>query len=452
MLYKPFAYQTFAKNFIIEHKEAGLFLDMGMGKTVSTLTAIEELKYDLFEVNRALVVAPKKVALEVWGPEQKKWDHLSRLRVTTLLGTAQERRQALQEDADVYVINRENVVWLVNELKGSWNFDMVVLDELSSFKAASSQRFRALKKIRKRVSRVVGLTGTPTSTGLLDLWPEMYLLDLGKSLGPTLTGYRDRYFVPDQRNASTIFSWKLRPGADAEIHERIAPVCVSMKIGDYVKLPGQVVTTHTFELSESIMSQYRRLERDCMLQHGGGEINAVNAGVLVNKLLQLSSGAVYDDSGEVHLFHDEKFEVLDSLIEQANGQSVVVYYTYKHELERLRAKYPKARHVLEPGAVQDWNDGKIEMLLAHPASAGHGLNLQYGGHIIIWLGWTCSLELYEQANARLRRLNQKYPVLVHRILAAGTFDARAACLLDERSRSLEDLLQAIKAQEELYGN
>lgn len=447
MEYKPYYYQAFAENFILENPEAGLLLDMGMGKTAISLTAADKLLNDYFAVRKVLVIAPLKPARETWPPEVKKWDHLRHLRLSLILGSKEERIAACGKDADIYIVNRENVVWLVDYYKSKWPFDMVIIDELSSFKSSKAQRFRALKKVRKYITRIVGLTGTPSPNGLLDLWPEIYLLDEGKALGKTLTGYRDTYFLPDKRNATTIFSWKLKEGAEEEIYKKIGGLCISMKSADYLQLPERLMLRREFELSANAMKLYKTLERDTLLPFADGDIDAPTAAVLTNKLLQAAGGAAYDENGKVKCLHEDKLEALDQLIEEANGQPVLVFYAFRHELDRVLARYPEAVDIKTKDAVSKWNAGKIPILLAHPASAGHGLNLQMGGHIAIWYSLPTSLELYQQANKRLHRPGQKETVLIHHVLMKGTYDYRVLDnILTPKEVRQDACIEALKAR------
>lgn len=445
MEYKPYYYQSFAEQFILDNPEAGLLLDMGMGKTVVSLTAANKLLYDYFAVRKVLVIAPLRPAKETWLPEVNKWDHLKHLTVSMILGSQSERVEGLRRDADIYIINRDNVVWLVDYYKSKWPFDMVIIDELSSFKSSKSQRFRALKKVRKYIRRIVGLTGTPGD--LLDLWPQMSLLDEGKALGRTLTGYRDTYFVPDKRNAVTIFSWKPKEGAAELIYKKLEGLCISMNAADYLQLPERLFIRHESELSAKAMELYKTLERDTLLPFADGDIDAPTAAVLTNKLLQAAGGAAYDENGAVKLLHEDKLEVLDRLIEEANGQPVLVFYAFRHERDRIMERYPEAVDIKEDSAVTRWNKGEIPILLAHPASAGHGLNLQEGGHIAIWYGLPTSLELFQQANKRLHRPGQKKTVLIHIILMRGTYDYRVLDnILTPKEIRQNALLEALKAR------
>ena len=447
MEYRPYYYQSFAEQFILDHPEAGLLLDMGMGKTAVSLTAADKLLYDYFAVRKVLVIAPLKPAKETWPPEIQKWDHLKHLTLSMILGSAQERIAALNREADIYIINRENVVWLVDYYKAKWPFDMVIIDELSSFKSSKAQRFRALKKVRKYIKRIVGLTGTPSPNGLLDLWPEMYLLDEGKALGKTLTSYRETYFLPDKRNATTIFSWKPKAGAEEAIYAKLDGLCISMKAADYLQLPERLFLRREVEMSEKAMALYKTLEKDTLLPFADGDIDAPTAAVLTNKLLQAAGGAAYDENGNVKYLHEDKLEALDQLIEEANGQPVLVFYAFKHERDRIMARYPEAVDIKEDSAVTRWNKGEVPIMLAHPASAGHGLNLQAGGHIAIWYGLPTSLELYQQANKRLHRPGQKETVLIHHILMRGTYDYKVLDdILTPKEIRQNALLEALKAK------
>lgn len=447
MVYQPFEYQTFTKEFIISHPAAGVFLDMGMGKTVTTLTAVEELMHDYFEVQKVLIIAPLKPAEETWPEELGKWDHLKDLSFSLILGSQEARREALRKDADIFIINRENVVWLIQELKNKWPFDMVVIDELSSFKSNKAQRFRALRRMRPKIRRIVGLTGTPAPNGLLDLWPQVYLLDEGKALGRTLSAYRDAFFSPDQRNRQVVYSWKLRDGAEQQIYQALQGLCISLDSAEYLNLPERRFIRHEFSLSDKALALYRKLEKETLLEFADGTVDGATAAVLRSKLLQLAGGAAYNDAGGVEVMHEEKLQQLDSLIEEANGQPVLIFYNYRHERDRILARYPEAVSIKDDGAVRRWNAGEIPILLAHPASAGHGLNLQQGGHIIIWFGPTDNLEYYLQANKRLHRPGQKQVVLIHHILARDTWDIPVmdSTLLPKEEQQ-NALLEAVRAR------
>lgn len=447
MKYNPFYYQAYAENYILQNPEAGLFLDMGMGKTVITLSAIHKLKFDYFSVNKVLVIAPLEPAKNTWPNELKKWEHLQDLTSETVLGSEKNRLEALSREADIYIVNRENVAWLVKHYKTKWPFDMVVIDELSSFKSNKSVRFKELKKVRKYINHIVGLTGTPSPNGLLDLWSQVYLLDEGKALGKTLTGYRDLYFLPDKRNAMTIFSWKLKDGAEKEIYKRLEGLCISMDSADYLQLPDRLDIQHEVILDDKAVETYKQLEKDMLLPFSDGDVDAGTAAILANKLLQVAGGSVYDENKNVREIHDAKLKALDNLIEEANGQPVLIFYSYKHECNRIQEKFPEAINIKQDGAVEKWNAGKIPILLAHPASAGHGLNLQSGGNIIIWYGLTWSLELYQQANKRLHRLGQTKTVLVHHLVSKGTLDEHVLnIVLSSKEKRQLSLLEAIKAR------
>jgi len=450
--FRPHVYQEFAINHILKNHASGLLLDMGMGKTVCALTAASDLLHDYFDVCRVLVIAPLRVAEDTWSREAEKWDHLRYLRVAKVLGPEKDRLRALDARADIWVVNRENVDWLVNHFGKKWPFDMVIVDELSSFKSASAKRFRALRKVRPLIKRIVGLTGTPAPNGLIDLWPQVYLLDMGERLGKTLTGYRDRYFVPDQRNKTVIFSWKPKPGADDAIQTRLADLCVSMSAKDWLVLPERINNEIRVKLPHKTKEQYEQLERDFLLPFTNGDVVANTAAVLSNKLLQLANGAVYDENGKVKTFHDEKLMALDEIIETSNGQSVLVFYSYRHDKDRIKEhlKRYKPRELLAESDIQEWNDGQVSVMLAHPASAGHGLNLQAGGNVIVWFGLPWSLELYQQANARLDRQGQKQGVIVHHLITEGTIDENVMAALAGKAKTQDALLEAVKARIQKY--
>lgn len=453
MRFYPHNYQQFAIQKVIEQKACGLFLDMGLGKTVITLTAINELLYNQLEVNKVLVIAPLRVALMTWASEADKWDHLKDLTISKVLGTEKQRIEALRENADIYIINRENTEWLVNYYGRSWPFDMVVIDELSSFKSHSSKRFKALRKVRPLCKRVVGLTGTPTPNGLIDLWPQMYLLDRGERLGSTITGYRKTYFVPARWNwqTGTVYSYSLKDDADEVIYKKISDICVSMKAEDYLEVPELIEIPVTVELSDRDYKRYQRMEKDLLLPiKDDTDIEALSAAALSNKLLQLANGAVYDENKKYHHIHDEKIKALEELIEAANGKPVIVYYNFRHDLERIRERFKEARTLETEKDIQDWNVGKIQILLLHPASAGHGLNLQAGGNIIIWFGLNWSLELYQQANARLHRQGQTSKVSCYLLVTKGTIDEDVIKALTTKAEGQDALLEAVKARIQKY--
>lgn len=449
MMYRAHVYQEYATQRIIDQDAVGLFVDLGLGKTVITLTAVDELLYDRFEVSRVLVIAPLRVAQDTWTRETAKWDHLKHLRIARVLGTEKQRRAALEEDADIWVINRENVDWLVNLYGQRWPFDMVVIDELSSFKASGTRRFRALRKVRPLIKRIVGLTGTPAPNGLIDLWPQVYLLDRGERLGKTITGYRERYFTPGRRNRTVVFTWEPKPGAHEQIYGRLEDLCVSMSAADWLELPERIDNTVPVTLPAPARRQYETLERELLLPLGeDSAVTAITAAVLANKLLQMANGAVYDLDGAAQELHTAKLEALDELVEAANGKPVLVYYAYRHDVDRLmrRLKAYGPRKLETAADVADWNAGRIPVLLAHPASAGHGLNLQDGGNTIVWFGLTWSLELYQQANARLHRQGQTERVIVHHLVAEGTMDEEVMRVLAGKAAGQDALLEAVKAR------
>ncbi|AXY38659.1 DEAD/DEAH box helicase [Bacillus velezensis] len=446
MKFKPHQYQEHAIKHIIDTHAAGLFLDMGMGKTVSTLTAVSDLLYDYFDVSNVLVIAPLRVAEDTWSRESEKWDHTSYLKVSKVLGPESSRIMALDTKADIYVINRENVEWLVNFYGKKWPFDMVVIDELSSFKSSKAKRFRALKKVRPFIKRIVGLTGTPAPNSLIDLWPQMYLLDQGERLGKTVTSYREKYFQPDQRNRTVIYSWKLKEGAEKAIHEKVSDICISMQARDWLQLPERIDNIVKVRMADKVKAKYKQLEKDLLLPFLDGDVVADTAAVLSNKLLQLANGAVYDENGEIQKLHDEKLNALEDIVDAANGKPILVFYSYKHDLERIRQKFKKAKTLDSSKEIADWNNGKIEMLLAHPASTGHGLNLQDGGHVIVWFGMTWSLELYQQANARLDRQGQKHSVIVNHLVTEGTVDEDVMRALEGKAVGQNALMEAVKAR------
>lgn len=450
MIYNPHPYQEFATNMILDQDAAGLFLDMGLGKTVATLTAIEQLLYDQFDARKVLVIAPLRVAQTTWPAEVRKWDHLNHLRISLVLGTAKQRRAALQAQADIYIVNRENVEWLVNEYGRDWPFDLVVIDELSSFKSSKAVRFRALRKVRPAIKRLVGLTGTPAPNGLIDLWPQVYLLDQGEHLGKTVTGYRDRYFEPGRRNRTVVFNWDPKPGAEEAIYKKLEDLCVSMSASDWLQMPEKIDVEVRVQLPDPARQAYFQLERDLILPFTEGDITADTRAILSNKLLQMANGAVYDEDRRVWKIHEVKLDALEDLVEAANGQPVLVFYAYKHDLQRIKDRLPSARELQTEKDIEDWNSGKVPVMLAHPASAGHGLNLQDGGHIIIWFGLTWSLELYQQANARLHRQGQQQGVIVHHLIAEGTIDDDVMRALAGKDDVQAALMEAIKARIEKH--
>lgn len=451
-IYNPHEYQTHCTQFILENTSAGLFLDMGLGKSVITLTALVDLLHDRFEVSKVLVIAPLRVAGTTWLDEVRKWDHLQNLTLSKVLGSAKERTMALYKKADIYTINRENAPWLVDFYKNDWPFDMVIIDELSSFKSPSAKRFKALKKVRHKIKRIVGLTGTPAPNGLLDIWSQIYLLDGGERLGRTFSGYRGRYFHPQKYiNGGIPTDYALNDDAEDKIYDRISDICISMKALEYLKMPEIIFNKIEVALSEKEMSLYRKLERDLLLPLEESDVDAANAAVLSNKLLQMSGGAVYDEYGDVQHIHDRKLEALEDLIEAANGKPVLIYYGFRHEKDRIKKCF-EAEEINTSGDIAKWNKGDMAIALCHPASAGHGLNLQSGGCTIIWFGVTWSLELYQQANARLWRQGQKQTVIINHILTRQTIDERVMQALDNKDTGQKALIEAVKARMELNKN
>lgn len=408
--------------------------------------------YDRFEVNKVLVVAPLRVAEDTWTKESAKWDHLRGLRVVRVLGSQAQRIRALETDADIYCINRENIPWLVKYYGTEWPFDGVVLDELSSFKSPSSKRFKAMRKVRPLIKHIVGLTGTPSPNGLIDLWAQIYLLDQGKRLGRTLTEYRNRYFNPGRRNGYVVYDWVPKDGAEDEIYRRISDICISMKACDYLKLPERVDVVRTVKLDNEAQTAYTEMEKEAVLALGPNEIvDAGTAAVVSGKLLQIANGAVYDENGKTHIIHESKLDTLEDVIEAVNGRPVLVFYAYQHDLERIMQRFPQARKLEGSAEIDAWNRGEIPILLAHPAGAGHGLNLQAGGNHIVWFGLTWSLELYQQANARIYRQGVKGErVTITHLVAEGTIDEDVMRVLDGKATRQDALLEAVKARVEKY--
>lgn len=444
MKYEPHNYQQFATDFILEHPISCLMLDMGLGKTVITLTALWQLALDSFDVSRILVIAPKRVAEDTWPKELSKWEHLSGLDATLVMGTQAEREAALRQQTFLYIINRENVSWLV--ANHPWDFDMVVIDELSSFKSNQAQRFKAMKKVRPLVSRIVGLTGTPAPNSLLDLWPEMYLMDMGQRLGRFIGGFRDRFFTPDKRNREIIYSYKPREGAEEAIYGLISDICISMKAVDYLDMPELIMNRVEVSMDSRERKIYEDFQRDMVVHLQGEELDAVNAAALSGKLLQMANGAVYGENRKVLHIHDRKLDALEDLMEAANGKPLLVAYWYEHDLQRIKARFKNARCIDTTQDIDDWNAGKIPLALIHPASAGHGLNLQDGGCTIVWFGLTWSLELYQQMNARLWRQGQKHTVVIHHIVTKGTHDEDVLRALDNKDTRQSALIDAVRAR------
>lgn len=444
-------YQLRAIKHILDHKGCALFLDMGLGKTVSTLTAIDKLIYEELDVSKVLVVAPKRVAESVWDAEVENWSHLNRLRVSKVLGSEKQRLAALKQPADIYVIGRDNVAWLEKALPKSaerFPFDMLVLDELSSFKNPRAIRFKSLKRMRPFFHRVVGLTGTPAPNGLMDLWSQLYLLDGGKRLFPTIGQYRSIFFRPDKMNGHVIYSYKLLPGADKIIYNRIEDICMSMKAEDYLTLPPLKTNVIKVKMDSKLRDKYLSFQREQLTYVEHEEITAINAAVLANKLLQFANGAIYNEAGRALLIHNLKIEAAKEVVELAEGEPVLIAWVFRSDRDRLKealADY-NPRDLDGPQDIKDWNAGKVKVLLMHPASGGHGLNLQAGGHIILWFGQTWNLELYQQLNARLYRQGQDKPVIIHHLVLEGTMDERVMQALRSKSNGQEALIDAVKEQ------
>lgn len=445
MKYAPHNYQKFATDFIINHPVSAVLLEMGLGKSVISLSAINELMLDYFDVSRTLVIAPLRVANSTWPDEIKKWDHLKHLNYSVVIGSEKERLDALRKPAHIYLINRENVDWLITKSGVSWKFDMVVIDELSSFKSYQAKRFKSLLKVRPKIKRIVGLTGTPSSNGLMDLWAEFRLLDMGERLGRYITYYRQNFFIPDKRNQQMIFSYKPKDGAEKKIYSLISDITISMKSKDFLKMPECVMNEVIVTLSDKEQKLYDSLKQDMVLSLEENEIDAINAAALSNKLLQMSNGAVYNDDKESLHIHDRKLDALEDLIEGTNGKPVLVAYWFKHDLEKIKDRFD-VREIKSAKDISDWNESKIPVALIHPASAGHGLNLQAGGSTLIWFGLTWSLELYQQTNARLYRQGQDSTVVIHHILTKGTIDEDVMKALKAKEKIQDALIDSVKAR------
>lgn len=442
-------YQLVARDFIIETPKSSLFLDMGLGKSCTTLSAIKRLVYDELEVDKVLIIAPKRVAESVWSAEIEKWAHLKCLRISKVIGTEKQRLAALKVKADIYTLGRDNVVWLVGQYGGNMlPFDWVVIDELSSFKNPKSMRFKALKKAIASVPRVTGLTGTPAPNGLIDLWSQIYLLDRGERLGKTITAYRERYFKPGDRNGSIIYKYDLQSDGEERIHDKINDIVISMKKEDYLDMPARISNYIEIDMPPALEKKYKEFEREMVLEilEQDTEISALNAAALSNKLLQFANGAVYDEDMNVHHIHDLKLDALDEIIEAANGHSVLIAWTYQHDRDRILSKYKDVVQLKTDQHIRDWNAGKIPLLMMHPASGGHGLNLQAGGHIIVWFGQTWSLELYQQFNARLDRQGQPESVIVNHLAVKGTIDSDVIMALERKAAGQAGLMEAVKAR------
>lgn len=457
MRYKPHEYQKYAIEFIKKNPIVAILLDMGMGKTSIVLSALNELMYDNFEVTKVLIIAPLRVARNTWSDEIKKWDHLNGIRYSIAVGTAGERLTALKADADIYIINRENVPWLIEDSGLPFDYDMVVVDELSSFKNWQAKRFKALMKVRPKIRRIVGLTGTPSSNGLMDLFAEFKILDMGERLGRFISQYRVNYFRPDRMNGPIVYTYKLLPGAEERIYDRISDITISMKATDYLDMPELISNEYKVYLDDDEREKYEEMKDELVLQLPGGEITAANAAALSGKLSQLANGAIYDDDGSVNAFHERKFDALEDLIESANGKSVLVAYWFKHDLARITERLNKLKVVFEKldsdKSIEKWNTGELQVGLIHPASAGHGLNLQSGGNVIVWFGITWSLELYQQTIARLWRQGQiSGTVTVIHIVTDGTVDERILKALETKDDTQSALIEAVKAEVVMDGS
>lgn len=445
MRYVAHNYQNYAKDFILAHKVSALFLDCGLGKTITTLTAINELMYDSFEISKVLIIAPLRVAQSTWKEEIEKWNHLNLLRYSIAVGDEKERLKALKQNSDIYIINRENVDWLVTKSGIDFNFDMLVIDELSSFKSHTSKRFKSLLKIRPYFERVVGLTGTPSSNGLMDLWAEFRVLDLGERLGRYITHYRNEYFLPDKRNGAVIFSYKPQPNAEERIYRRLADMTISMKSTEYLKMPELILNELEINLDEKDQMKYKKFKKEMVMTIQEKEIDAINAASLSNKLIQLANGSIYDDDKKFYEIHNKKLDKLEEIIESANGKPVLVAYWFKADKERIEKRF-KVREIKTADDIKQWNMGMINLALIHPASAGHGLNLQSGGSTLVWFSLTWSLELYQQTNARLYRQGQKDTVVIHHLITKNTIDEDIMKSLKRKDKTQEALMRAVKAR------
>lgn len=444
-MFKLHNYQEYAKDFILENKKCGLFLDMGLGKTVTSLTAIDILMNDYLDIGKVLVIAPKNVAENTWTDEVQKWEHLRGLKVTCISGTAVKRRKALDEEADIYTVSRDNVVWLVDELKKDWKFDTLIIDELSSFKNPSSKRFKKLKTVTPFFDRVIGLTGTPAPNSYMDLWSQIYLLDRGERLGKNITAFRRQFFNAYSRGMYV--EYELKEGAKEKIDDLISDICVSMKAKEYLKdLKEPIIIDYKVKLDNKEFKLYRDMAKEAVADvTENDKVVALSAAVVTNKLLQMANGTVYGDDKKTFKIHERKLEALDDILEQAQNENILVFYNFQSDLENILSKFPEAKKFEGREDIRNWNSGKIKMLLLHPASAGHGLNLQQGGSIIVWYGLTWSLELYLQANARLVRQGQKEVVRIYRLISNHTVDERVIETLNGKKYKQDELLEKLKA-------
>ncbi|MBS7577723.1 MULTISPECIES: DEAD/DEAH box helicase [unclassified Enterococcus] len=450
MKFVPHEYQQYSIDFIKEHKIAALLLEMGLGKTVTTLTAIKDLMFDDFAVKKVLIIAPLRVTQSTWPSEIEKWDHLKDLSYSVVLGNPKQRIEALYKKADLYLINRENLDWLITKSDYDFDFDMVVIDELSSFKNYKAKRFTSLMKVRHKIDRIVGLTGTPSSNGLMDLFAEFKVLDMGERLEYYISRYRDKYFLPDKRNGMQIYSWKPRENAEQEIYDKISDITISMKSVDFLDMPELVINEVPVSLEMAEKQKYDKFKADLVLQLKDADIDAANAAVLSNKLLQMANGAIYDEFNVSHHIHDQKLDTLEDLIEGANGKPILIAYWFQHDLERIKERF-KVRRIKTATDIEEWNKGNIPVAVIHPASAGHGLNLQTGGSNLVWFGLTWSLELYQQTNARLWRQGQNETVVIHHIIAKDTIDEDVMLALKLKDKTQSSLIDAVKARLEGEG-
>lgn len=443
----PYPHQAAGIKWIVTRPACALLWGMGTGKTVTTFTALDIILFDLMEDGPVLVIAPKRVAENTWSKEAAKWAHLRHFRISKVMGTQKERLAALEAPADIYVINRENVVWLVETMGKSWKFPIVVIDELSSFKSAQAKRWKALRRVRGRIHRIIGLTGTPRPNGIEDFYPEIYLLDQGERLGRTLGAFRARYLIPEKMNGHIVYSYRPKEGAEEEVYSKLSDICMSIRKEDVLKLPGQIYEDVELDAPPDILKQYKQFEKDKVLEclDADGEIVAGTEAALTNKLLQFANGAIYDLEGQVHRIHDIKLEALEEMLEEAGGDPVLVLYAYKHDADRIRERI-KCRTLDTPEDIDAWNRGEIPVALAHPASIGHGLNLQEGGHLLIWFGLPWSLELYQQANERLNRPGQKNVCRIYHLILKGTHDERVLKSLQKKEKGQAGALEALRLE------
>lgn len=462
MIYRPEPYQVYAERHIHKFPGTGLFMEMGLGKTVVTLTAIDKILKTQPGYKKVLVVAPLKVARDTWSDEIEKWDHLQYLTISKILGVERERINAIQTKANIYTINCENIPWLVSNYQSNWPFDYVVVDESSKFKSPKSRRFKALRMVLPKIKKITILTGTPRPNGLLDLWSQLYLIDKGERLGRTLSEYRNKYFKPDKMQGHIVYSYKIKKESEdsllgediyaQEIYKKIGDICISMRTKDYRTLPDKIIRTKLISMDQENMEKYNAFEKDLIMEMSDKEITAASAAVLSGKLLQFSNGAIYDDERNWHSIHDEKLDALEEIIEEAQGAPVLVFYNFKHDYEKIikRLKGYKPRLLKTTQDMRDWNAGKITVAVAHPKSVGHGLNLQAGGNIIVWFGLQWSLELYDQANARLHRLGQEKPVIIYHLLCKDTLDLAVLESLTIKRTGQNAMMKAVKARFNYY--